>query len=223
MIRNADIRKEFGSAVRKARLQLGLSQESLAERAELHRTYVTDVERGARNLSLLSISKLAHALEVSIWRLFSSNSHLLDMSYGAAKGPAILLIEDDLSESGLALKSFNKARLANPVHVVQNGPSALAFLQARQPPEHFLPLTLLDLNLRGTNSLEVLRQIRSNEILRSAPVVVLTPSPKDALLEQAMKLGADAYIVKPLDFPGFCSVTSRFDFHWSLINDESPE
>ena len=50
-----DVKKEFGTAVRTHRRQLGMSQEALAERAQLHRTYVTDVERGARNLSLESI------------------------------------------------------------------------------------------------------------------------------------------------------------------------
>ena len=54
----SDVKKEFGMMVRHHRRRLGLSQEALAERANLHRTYVTDVERGARNLSLESIAKL---------------------------------------------------------------------------------------------------------------------------------------------------------------------
>lgn len=56
--------------MREHRLRQGLSQEGLAERADLHRTYVTDVERGARNLSILSIAKLARALEIPISALF---------------------------------------------------------------------------------------------------------------------------------------------------------
>jgi transcriptional regulator with XRE-family HTH domain len=62
----------FGQAVRKRRLDLELSQESLAERAELHRTYVADIERGVRNLSLRNIEKLAKALELSLADLFAS-------------------------------------------------------------------------------------------------------------------------------------------------------
>lgn len=65
-----EVRKAFGAAVRAHRLRLGFSQERLAEQASLHRTYVADVERGARNLSLESISRLARALEVSISSLF---------------------------------------------------------------------------------------------------------------------------------------------------------
>jgi transcriptional regulator with XRE-family HTH domain len=66
----ADVRKEFGAAVRAFRQRLGISQETLAERADLHRTYITDVERGARNISLESISRLAQALNLSISSLF---------------------------------------------------------------------------------------------------------------------------------------------------------
>jgi transcriptional regulator with XRE-family HTH domain len=62
----------FGQAVRKRRMELDLSQEDLAERADLHRTYVADVERGVRNISLRNIHKLAQALEMSIADLFAS-------------------------------------------------------------------------------------------------------------------------------------------------------
>ena len=65
-----DLKKQFGISVKARRNQLGLSQEDLAERADLHRTYVSDVERGARNVSLQSIEKLANALEIPISALF---------------------------------------------------------------------------------------------------------------------------------------------------------
>ena len=62
----------FGQAVRKCRMELDLSQEGLAERAELHRTYIADIERGVRNVSLKNIEKLARALGVSVADLFRS-------------------------------------------------------------------------------------------------------------------------------------------------------
>lgn len=68
----ASILIRFGQAVRKRRMELDLSQEDLAERADLHRTYVADIERGARNISLRNIHKLAQALEMSIADLFAS-------------------------------------------------------------------------------------------------------------------------------------------------------
>lgn len=66
-----DIKKFFGAAVRQRRSRLGISQEELAGRAGLHRTYISDVERGARNVSLESIQRLAAALDVPMSVLFS--------------------------------------------------------------------------------------------------------------------------------------------------------
>ncbi len=65
-----DIRIRFGLAVRKRRSELGISQEELAGRCDLHRTYLADIERGSRNLSLFSIEKVAKGLGVSIGDLF---------------------------------------------------------------------------------------------------------------------------------------------------------
>ena len=62
----SDILTRFGQAVRKRRMEMNLSQEALAERADLHRTYVADIERGVRNVSLKNIAKLARALDLSI-------------------------------------------------------------------------------------------------------------------------------------------------------------
>ncbi len=65
-------KKTFGEAVRRRRQELGISQEELAERADLHRTYIGDVERGSRNVSLINIAKIAAALEISIPDLFEN-------------------------------------------------------------------------------------------------------------------------------------------------------
>ncbi len=73
MVRRAsqDIRIRFGLAVRKRRSEIGISQEELAGRCDLHRTYVADIERGSRNLFLLSIEKVDTGLGISIGNLFS--------------------------------------------------------------------------------------------------------------------------------------------------------
>ena len=70
MHRSTDI-KSFAACVRKLRFGLGISQEELAERADLHRTYIADIERGARNPTLLTIKKLAKGLGVSAADLLS--------------------------------------------------------------------------------------------------------------------------------------------------------
>lgn len=69
-----DIRKIFGRNVRKRRAALGLSQEELAERAELHRTYIGDIERGLRNVSLINIWRIASALELQVHELLQVES-----------------------------------------------------------------------------------------------------------------------------------------------------
>ena len=61
-----DIKIRFGSAVRQSRLGKGLTQEELAFRAGLHRTYIADIERGVRNTSIVNIEKIAAALDISI-------------------------------------------------------------------------------------------------------------------------------------------------------------
>ena len=67
-----DIRERFGAAVKHRREFLGLTQEHLAHRAGIHRTYLSDVERGSRNLSLVNIEKLAGPLDITLAELFRS-------------------------------------------------------------------------------------------------------------------------------------------------------
>lgn len=219
-----DVKKEFGAAVREHRLRLGFSQEALGERAELHRTYITDVERGARNLSLESISKLARALEVPIGALFA-RSDSDKCSTGRPKPPAqavrILLVEDDPKDAELTLQAFGKARLDNQIEVVHDGAAALEALFGRgEAGAKTLPLPsiiLLDLGLPKLHGLEVLRRIKADERTRKIHVVVLTGSRNDAYLQEALQLGADAFIVKPVDFRNFSSVVAQFDFNWALL------
>ena len=68
--RTPDIREKFGFAVKACREELGLTQEDLAGKAKIHRTYLSDIERGSRNLSLINIEKLAAALSLPISELF---------------------------------------------------------------------------------------------------------------------------------------------------------
>src|SRR5438270_1542305 len=127
LMQEPDLKTLFGVAVRKKRVGLGISQEELADRAGLHRTYISDVERGVRNLSLESIEKLAHALELSVSGLFARAG---DGSGAGSETVEILLVEDEPDDIELALLAFRKARFANPVHVVHDGAEALDFLFA---------------------------------------------------------------------------------------------
>jgi transcriptional regulator with XRE-family HTH domain len=68
----SEVKRRYGNAIRQRRHELGWSQEKLAERAGLHRTYIADVERGERNISLEGIVKLTHALELTLGEFFTN-------------------------------------------------------------------------------------------------------------------------------------------------------
>jgi CheY-like chemotaxis protein/DNA-binding XRE family transcriptional regulator len=220
-----EVRKAFGAAIREQRLRLGLSQELLGERAELHRTYITDVERGARNLSLESITKLAQALQVPLGSLFSLVGIDRDGALTAVEPPrggqvSLLLVEDDPKDIELTAAAFQHAHLANHLQISRDGEDALDYLfargaYARKPPP--LPaIVLLDLALPKVHGMEVLRRIKMEERTRKICVVVLTGSRNDSFLQEALRLGADAYLLKPVDFNSFSAMASQFDFSWAL-------
>jgi CheY-like chemotaxis protein len=215
-----NLKSLFGSTIKSKRSELGMSQEELADRAGLHRTYVSDVERGTRNVSLGSIEKLAHALGLSVWRLFEK----------AANGKAadhleILLVEDEPNDVDLTLRAFKRARIVNPVHVASDGLEALDFIFARgaHADRQGKPLPgviLLDLKLPKIDGIEVLRRIRQDPRTRNIHVVILTSSQEADDHAECRRLGINAYIVKPVDFQNFSEVTPQLDFEWKLIRHD---
>jgi len=227
-----DAKSLFASAVKTWRGRLGISQEELAGRAGLHRTYVSDIERGARNLSLESIEKLAHALEISVSTLFASPgaSRTAPHETGSGDSPdelvEILFVEDNADDVELTMRAFKRAKISNHVQVVRDGAEALDFLFgdstninrriSRRP-----RLILLDLNLPRIGGLEVLRRVKSDERTRMIPVIVLTTSQKDRDIAESRRLGAETYIVKPVDFQRFSQVTPQLSLHWALVRPVS--
>ena len=227
-----EVRTGFASAVKFCRQKLGLSQEALAERANLHRTYISDVERGTRNLSLHSISKLAAALEVSIPTLFSLHESK-DVKPGQEGfGPGnlefvdILLVEDNANDVDLTMQAFKQSRFANFVHVVRDGAEALDYLFSQgnyiyRRKKDRPRVILLDLNLPKVSGLEVLRRIKADRRTRSIPVVVLTISQKDRDIEECRALGAEAYVVKPVNFQRLSEITPRLNLAWAWFKTDS--
>src|SRR5438034_9728016 len=104
----SEITSRFGASVRRLRHRLGISQDALAELADLHRTYITGIECGARNVTLKSIEKLARALQVSTATLLLHASELsgqacqANQELSASQRVDILIVEDDRHDVELA-------------------------------------------------------------------------------------------------------------------------
>ncbi len=219
----------FGSAVKDQRKNLGLSQEELAHRSGLHRTYVTDIERGTRNVSIDSVTKLAKALEVPLADLFekiekrppvrSTTDHGIPIDATHAGRPVeILLVEDNPKHVELTLQALTKNRVTNNVTVVNSGEAALELLFSRPSLKQQPRLVLLDLSLQRISGLEVLRRIRSDQRTRSLPVVILTASRSDDDYAEIMELGVTAYISKPIDFVEFSVIIPKIGLSWQLVD-----
>jgi len=218
-----DIEKQFGAAVRKWRERLQLSQEDLAKRADLHRTYVCDVERGARNVSLKNAQKVAVALGIPLSTLLTDSAN---------KPPAatiqtdelidILLVEDSSNDVTLTMESIKSWNISNRTFIVRDGAAALDFLFGTGPFSHRLPhdqpqIVLLDLHLPKVDGCEVLRRAKADPRTRSIPIVILTDSKNERDIAECKRLGATDYILKPVDFQSFSEVSLRLNLQWALL------
>ena len=215
---STDIKSRFGTAVRTERKRLGISQEELAGRAGLHRTYVADIERGARNLSLANIEKLAKALGTTIPALFTDTP-----VRGTTANPAeVLLVEDDPSDVELVLRAFKKACLTNPIRVAHDGAEALDYIfcsgmfshrRMQDAPQ----VVLLDLSLPRISGIDVLRRMKNDPRTHSIPVAVVSGSEGGRDVDEARKLGADSIITKPVDFQRFSQSAPQLKLCWALL------
>jgi two-component system response regulator len=136
----------------------------------------------------------------------------------------ILLIEDNDEDAELALRALRKKRLTNQVHRVADGGEALDLLfgdgseQARSS-GRTPRVILLDLKLPKIDGLEILARLKSDPLLSAVPVVVLTSSREDRDLAEAYRLGANSYIVKPVEFDKFVDAVGQLGMYWALLNE----
>lgn len=131
----------------------------------------------------------------------------------------ILVVEDSDDDYAITLRAFNKAGLSNPVRRCVTGDQALAYLlhqgEHADPAESPRPgIVLLDLNLPGTDGREVLQRVKSHPELRSIPVIILTTSSSGTDIEHCYRAGANTYIQKPVDMPGFIAAIARLKEYW---------
>ena len=131
----------------------------------------------------------------------------------------ILLVEDNPADAELTLHALRKHRLANHIVHVEDGQAALDFFfgEGRDVPVGST-LVLLDLKLPKVSGMEVLRQLRADERTKLVPVVVLTSSREDQDVMETYQLGANSYIVKPVDFENFSTAVNNMGLYWKLLS-----
>lgn len=138
----------------------------------------------------------------------------------------ILLAEDDNVVAELVLHTLSKHDPSPRVVHVRDGVEALDFLHARARYEGREPgnptLVLLDVKMPRLDGLEVLRHVKADEHLRATPVVMLTSSQDEGDVRRSYELGANAYVVKPVEFRQFAFVLEQLDTFWLSINQPPP-
>ena len=133
----------------------------------------------------------------------------------------ILLVEDNPMDVDLTLRAFKRRRVTNNILVARDGEEALAWLPRWEAGEPWPAVILLDLKLPKIDGLEVLRQIRAHPRLQVIPVVVLTTSAENADVQAAYRLGANSYIVKPVEFEKFMEVIESIELYWTVVNQQA--
>jgi two-component system response regulator len=134
----------------------------------------------------------------------------------------ILLVEDNPNDVKLTLHAFATANLANTIHVARDGVEALEYLFGAEQADQKLPnrpkLILLDLKLPRLNGHEVLKRIKGDPRTSGIPVVVLTSSSEERDVMKTYEVGANSYIVKPVDFEQFTEAVRDLGKYWLVIN-----
>ncbi|MBI4667383.1 MAG: response regulator [Nitrospinae bacterium] len=132
----------------------------------------------------------------------------------------IFLVEDNPDDVALTLRAFKQANISNNISIARNGEEALDMLFAM---EKLPAVVLLDLNLPKMDGLEVLKALRENERTSMLPVVILTSSMEDRDIAEGYALGANSYIVKPVDFGQFATAAKQVGLYWLVLNETPPK
>jgi two-component system response regulator len=143
------------------------------------------------------------------------------------KDKVILLVEDNPDDEALTLRALKKNNITNDVVVARDGEEALEYLfgtgkYAGRDVTVMPQVTLLDLKLPKVDGLEVLRQVRANEVTKHLPVVILTSSNEDKDRFEGYDLGANSYVRKPVDFDQFTRAILQLGLYWLVLNERPP-
>lgn len=136
----------------------------------------------------------------------------------------IVIVEDNPNDAELMVRSLKKNRLANSMIVLEDGEQALDYIFCRSKyadrDSSELPTVIfLDIKLPKIDGLEVLRQVKSNEQTRKIPVIIVTSSKEDPDISTAYNLGANSYVVKPVNFNNFVETINQLGSYWLVVNE----
>jgi two-component system response regulator len=137
--------------------------------------------------------------------------------------PEVLIVEDNPDDLELALHALHRGRVAHRVEVARDGAEALDYLFGRGPFEQAddgdLPrVVLLDVKLPLVDGIEVLRELKADQRTRRIPVVMMTSSAEDRDLAACYELGANSYVVKPVDIEQFFQAVQQVGLYWLALN-----
>ena len=143
------------------------------------------------------------------------------------EGGIILLVEDNPDDVELTVRAFKKNNITNQVVVAKDGVEALDYLHGKgmyagRDAKELPVVVMLDLKLPKIDGMEVLRNIRQDELTRLVPVVILTSSAEQNDVVEGYKLGANSYIRKPVDFEQFIEAVRVLGLYWTLWNQPPP-
>lgn len=144
-----------------------------------------------------------------------------------SKTVEILLVEDNANDAELTIRELKRHNMANNLVHVRDGEEALEFLYgtgryASRKENLMMPkMVLLDLQMPKLNGIEVLKEIKGHPHTRNIPVIILTSSKENPDVQKCYDLGANSYIVKPVNFEGFAEAIRNLGFYWLLLN-QSP-
>jgi two-component system response regulator len=136
----------------------------------------------------------------------------------------ILLVEDNITDAELTIRELKKNNMANHLIHVKNGSEALDFIFAEgkyadsREINHPPKVILLDIHMPKVNGIEVLGKIRQDPRTKNIPVVILTSSKESPDIQKCYDLGANSYIVKPVNFENFAVAIKNLGFYWLLLN-----
>ena len=138
----------------------------------------------------------------------------------------ILLVDDSARDRELVVDALTEAHVANEIVQLEDGEEALAWLSRAgafaHRPQADPCVVLLDLKMPKVDGLEVLKAAKADPHLRLLPIVVMTSSREESDLLSSYRLGANAYVVKPLDFHDFADAIRGVGAFWAIVNEPPP-